>query len=63
MPGISDLEVVPDIYHAALHKSLSSLLLQRWPSHIQCMDISQVVDAADIHPVPRANLYKTIMSH
>ena len=53
----SDLEVVPDIHHAALYKGLSSLFLQWWSSHIQSMDISQVVDATNIHPVPRANLY------
>lgn len=54
---ISNLEVVPDIHHAALHKGLSGLLLQRRPSHVQSVDVSQVINAANIHPVPGANLY------
>lgn len=54
----SHLEIVPDIPQAALHKGLSGFFLQWWPSHIQSMDISQIIDAANIHPVPGANLLK-----
>lgn len=49
---LSDLEVVPDICHAALYKRLSGLLLYRRPSNVQSVHISQVVNAANIHPVP-----------
>lgn len=52
MSQVSDLEVVPDICHAALYKRLSGLLLYRRASNVQSMDISQVVNAANIHPVP-----------
>lgn len=52
----SDLEIVPDIRHAPLHKGLSGFFLQWRPSHIQSVDISQVVNAANIHPVPGADL-------
>lgn len=53
----SDLEVVPDISHAALHKRLSGLFLQCGPSHVQSVDIRQVINAAYIDPVPGANLH------
>lgn len=59
----SDLEVVPNIHHAALHKGLSGLLLQRRPSHIQRMDISKVINAADVHPVPGADLDTKTSGH
>lgn len=59
----SDLEVVPDIHHAALHKRLSGLFLQWRPSNVQSVDISQVINAANINPVPGANLYTKTSCH
>lgn len=60
---ISDLEVVPHVHHGAFHKGLSGLFLQGRPPHIQRMDISQVIDAADVHPVPGANLHTKTFHH
>ena len=53
----TDLEVAPDVGHAALDKDLPRLLLERGPAHIQGMHVRQVIDAADVHPVPRADLH------
>lgn len=54
----SHLEIVPNIPQAALHKGFSGFFLQWRSSHIQSMDIRQVIDAANIHPIPGANLLK-----
>lgn len=55
--GLLHLEVTPDVSHGALHKDLPCLLLQRLPPDVECVHISQVVDAADVHPVPRGDLW------